>query len=256
MKIVGINASYRGSRGTTGFLLSQLIGGAASEGAEVETLTLANYKINRCLGCEACQMKATCVYEQRDDARLLFDVMSTADVIIYATPAYRLGMSTLLKTLFDRTYAETQIAKHQTANFGAPQFKPPGYLHKPFVPLITCSEFDLTTPSALRLFFRNYATFNEAEQVGELVRNMATYFPSKAEGIDKEPAFRSIPTVLEAYQRAGGELARRGFIDPITQRRANRELPDVPFFRLLKRFRALRHAVLNSAEQRMTTAAS
>ena len=58
MKILAINASHRGNKRYTRFLIDKLFEGAISVGAECEAVTLANQKINRCLACDKCHLNA------------------------------------------------------------------------------------------------------------------------------------------------------------------------------------------------------
>ena len=55
MKIIAINASYRGDKGYTRFLIDRLFQGATEAGAECEVIPLVKLKINRCLSCGQCQ---------------------------------------------------------------------------------------------------------------------------------------------------------------------------------------------------------
>src|SRR5512138_1920855 len=108
MKIFAINASHRGDRGHTRFLIDKLFLGATSAGAACEVVTLAKLRINRCLACLRCHADAhslQCVYDEKDDVRSIFRKMAEADLIIYATPVYVFGMTGLLKTFLDRLNA-------------------------------------------------------------------------------------------------------------------------------------------------------
>ena len=105
MKILAINGSHRGRRGCTQFLLDRLAEGAASVGAEFETVALAEHQINACLACDVCCKPETlghCVFEEKDDAKMVFNRMKAADVVVYATPAYVFNMTGLMKTFLDR----------------------------------------------------------------------------------------------------------------------------------------------------------
>ena len=84
MKILAINASYRGDQGHTRFLIDHLFRGAVSAGAQCEVVTLARVKINRCLGCEQCQTAEQylqCVYDGKDGVRSIFEKMAAADLL-------------------------------------------------------------------------------------------------------------------------------------------------------------------------------
>src|SRR5512142_2220289 len=108
MKILAINASHRGDKGHTRFLIDKIFQGATTAGAACEVVTLAKLKINRCLACWQCHTDAhylRCVYDDKDDVRSVFRKMAAADLIIYATPVYVFGMTGLLKAFLDRLNA-------------------------------------------------------------------------------------------------------------------------------------------------------
>ena len=112
MKILVINSSYRGDHGFSRVLIERLLKGAVASGAECEVVTLARLKINRCLACDKCQTKEQhlkCVQEEKDDVQIIFRKLAEADLVIYSTPVYVMGMSVLLKTLFDRMYGICDI---------------------------------------------------------------------------------------------------------------------------------------------------
>ncbi len=91
MRIVAINASHRGDKGITRFLIDRLFNGASRAGADCEVITLAKLRINRCLSCYQCQTGEShlvCVYNDKDDFKTIFTKMASADTIVFATPIY------------------------------------------------------------------------------------------------------------------------------------------------------------------------
>lgn len=68
---------------------------------EVEILSLYDFHIQDCLGCEKCIIQDDCVYH--DDVELLTDKMKTADGIILSSPVYLQQISGKLKNFIDRT---------------------------------------------------------------------------------------------------------------------------------------------------------
>ena len=93
--------------GNTATLINWFAEGAASKGAEFETVLAAflKYKINGCLSCRKCQKsdKFECVVN--DDARPVLAKMADADVIVVATPLYFFSASAQLKMIFDRMFS-------------------------------------------------------------------------------------------------------------------------------------------------------
>lgn len=66
----------------------------------VEYISLKDINLKFCLGCLSCQKKDKCVIN--DDVNLYLDKISSADVLVFATPIYYYGMSGQLKTFLDR----------------------------------------------------------------------------------------------------------------------------------------------------------
>lgn len=73
---------------------------------ETEICYLADYNINGCLGCSACQKimdKPGCA--QKDEAYILLDKLIEADAVLYGTPLYGHSYSGQLKIFMDRHVA-------------------------------------------------------------------------------------------------------------------------------------------------------
>jgi putative NADPH-quinone reductase len=254
MKILGINASHRGDKGHTHFLINKLFQGAAAAGAECETIVLAKLKINRCLGCGQCHIddhRLQCVHNDKDDVRAVFQKMAGADILIYATPVYVFGMSGLLKTFIDRMNATGNTLDLRISEKGL-MFHHIDYAicSKPFVVLVCCDNLETETPKNVLSYFRTFSRFMDAPQVGVLVRN-----GGRLSGHGSDPSrqqrFPKIFKVYAAYEQAGRELAREGRIRYGTQRRANQEIIPVPFFGLLKRlpFKPLKRRFIEEARK-------
>lgn len=100
MKILGINASPRGSNSQTLRLVEAVLNGAKSAGAEVELVDVCKLKIEYCNGCQVCFKKGVCVHE--DDFQGLYDNMLAADGLVWGSPNYLRGVTAQMKTLVDR----------------------------------------------------------------------------------------------------------------------------------------------------------
>ncbi len=67
---------------------------------EVEFLSMKDFDVKPCVGCENCLRKGNC--NIKDDADILLNRMSSADGIIIGTPVYLRQISGFLKVLIDR----------------------------------------------------------------------------------------------------------------------------------------------------------
>jgi multimeric flavodoxin WrbA len=100
MKIIAINGSPRGMRGTTGRLLEEVIAGATAAGAEVEVISLSETPIKPCVACDTCHRIGICPI--KDEYEPIKEKLLAADGFIFASPNYIFSVSAQLKALFDR----------------------------------------------------------------------------------------------------------------------------------------------------------
>jgi multimeric flavodoxin WrbA len=246
MRIVAINSSHRGDKGLTRFFIDTIFRGAGEAGADCEVVTLAKLKINRCLSCYRCQTgdpHLICVYNDKDDVRMIFDKMSGADIIVFATPVYLMNMTGLLKALLDRMYSTMDINDARLSSGLIHHHVNPAISSKPFVALVVCSNLENESSKNVTSYFRTYAKFMEARQVGVLVRNASALFDC-AHNPSLGKDFPKIFDVFKAYEQAGHELATLGYIRNSTQRKANQEVVPLPFFGVLKHFRPIKERVI------------
>jgi len=100
--VLAFNSSPHKEKGFTAIVLERFMAGAASEGAETETVYLAGKRIADCLGCTWCWFKTPGVCRHKDDVPALHEKMLRADVVVHATPLYICNMNAILKRFLDR----------------------------------------------------------------------------------------------------------------------------------------------------------
>ena len=100
MKILGINASPKGSKSQTLRLVTAALNGAESMGCEVELVDLCKLKIEYCNACGVCHKKGKCY--RKDDFQALYRKMLAADGLVMGSPNYFLSVTAQMKTLIDR----------------------------------------------------------------------------------------------------------------------------------------------------------
>ena len=85
---------------------TELLVGAFVEGASqkhhVEVVSVHDYKVNPCMGCNACFKNEANACVQNDDMSLIYEKMSQADMLVIASPVYFYGLSAQLKAVIDR----------------------------------------------------------------------------------------------------------------------------------------------------------
>ena len=231
MKILAINSSLRGDRGFSKILIDKLFEGAVSEGAECEVLHLASLKINHCIDCQVCQRPdhfLKCAFHDKDDVTFIFQKMREADLIIFATPVYTFGISSLLKTLIERYYCTGNVGQFHLTESGM-------FFHhtdteisrKPFAAMIVYDNLEDEMSRNIISYFKTYAKFMDSEMVGTLVRKSAGMFHSEKYGTNESLV---IDRVFGAYIQAGKELAAMKRIGKATEKRANEPMIKIPFF--------------------------
>lgn len=89
-------------RGNTAQLVEHFARGAREAGHEVDIFSLDQYKVNGCLGCNACRYGKPCV--QKDDLNMIAPKLIAADCIVFASPLYFWTISSKLKALIERFY--------------------------------------------------------------------------------------------------------------------------------------------------------
>jgi multimeric flavodoxin WrbA len=259
MKILALNGSHRGNQGYTHFLIERVFQGARAAGGECEEIVLARHKLNRCLSCHECQGQdryLKCVYSDKDDVRAIFQKMRDADLVIYATPVYVFGMSSLLKLLLERFYGICDSAQLRVTDRGLMfHHIEAAVCSKPFVALVCCDNLEAETPRNVSAYFRTFARFMDAPQVGTLVRN-AGLLAGYGQTPESVQRFPKLARVHAAFEQAGRELAIAGRIQPATQRRASQSIVPVPLFDLLKRLpvKPLKHKFVEEAQKMLRAA--
>jgi multimeric flavodoxin WrbA len=102
MNILILSGSPR-KGGNTDLLVEAFVKGA-SQKHHAEVVSVHDYKVNPCMGCNACFVNKdnTCV--QKDDMAIIYEKMAHADMLVIASPVYFYGISAQLKTIIDRLH--------------------------------------------------------------------------------------------------------------------------------------------------------
>ncbi len=245
VKILAINSSLRGSKGVSHYIIGRILSGARECGAKCESINLAEYKMRRCVGCRRCQMvgrKKKCIFDNFDDVEEIFNKIRNSDIVIYSTPVYIFTISSLLKTLLERTFYTSRSDDIEITDSGL-------FFHdidtsvsrKPFVALILCDNIEtLTTKNAIS-YFETYSKFTGSKNLGVLIRRSAGLF--KAGSRDPKQQ-KLIARIDDAYTQAGRELALDRRISSRTLSIANQNIIRVPkIVKLLLKFSFFRNRI-------------
>lgn len=100
MKILGINASPKGSKSQTLKLVKAVLSGAKSKGCKVELVDICKLNIEYCNACGVCYKQEKCV--KKDDFQVLYGKILAADGLVMGSPNYFRSVTAQMKTIIDR----------------------------------------------------------------------------------------------------------------------------------------------------------
>ncbi|MEA5085448.1 MAG: flavodoxin family protein [Lachnospiraceae bacterium] len=90
--------------GNTQLLVNSFVNGAKQKN-DVEIISMADYEVNPCIGCNACFKREDNTCFQNDDMQIVYKKLSKADIIVVASPVYFYGVSAQLKAVIDRLHS-------------------------------------------------------------------------------------------------------------------------------------------------------
>jgi len=106
MKILAINGSRR-KKGNTNYLIQSLLEPSGKGDVQTEVISLGDYNIGACTGCEGCRSSWECVI--KDDFAQVVKKIDDADGIVLASPTYWYSVTSDMKRFIDRCYSLIQF---------------------------------------------------------------------------------------------------------------------------------------------------
>ncbi len=113
LQVVGIVASPRKGKNTD-TLVTRVLEGSRSVGAETEKIYLNDLDIRPCQACARSPAPEYCFY--KDGMETIYRAIATADVLVIGTPAYYGSISAQLKLLVDRSSCLTEMITGEDGN--------------------------------------------------------------------------------------------------------------------------------------------
>lgn len=101
-KIVVLIGSVRKNGNTE--ILANAFSDGVKHNNDVEIISIADYKVNPCIGCNSCFTREGNTCFQNDDMQKIYKKLAEADVIVMASPVYFYGISSQLKAIIDRLH--------------------------------------------------------------------------------------------------------------------------------------------------------
>ncbi|SDZ83335.1 NADPH-dependent FMN reductase [Desulfuromusa kysingii] len=132
MKILAINGSRR-KQGNTSILLQSILKAADQAQHAIEMISLGDYRIEACTGCEGCSGSWDCVI--KDDYAELIHKLDQADAVILGSPTYWYTVTSDMKRFIDRCYSLIQYPHNRQQWIGKYQDS-----HKVCVTAAVCEQ--------------------------------------------------------------------------------------------------------------------
>ena len=101
-RIVVLAGSVR--KGGNTDLLAQAFAESAGKCHEVELVSVADYAVHPCIGCNSCYTSEGHRCFREDDMQQIYEKLKPADVLVIASPVYFYGISAQLKAVIDRLH--------------------------------------------------------------------------------------------------------------------------------------------------------
>ncbi len=102
MNIIVLSGSPR-KGGNTEQLIDAFVSGA-SKLHNVEVISINDYRVSPCIGCNSCFKREDKSCFQNDDMTSIYSKLMKADMLVIASPVYFYGISAQLKAVIDRCH--------------------------------------------------------------------------------------------------------------------------------------------------------
>jgi multimeric flavodoxin WrbA len=153
-KILGVMGSPR-KKGNTHILISKILEGAKSEGAEGDILFLDDLTIQECDGCHVCWKGKEC--NKDDDMNGIYPRIMESAAIVFGTPVYWYGPTALIKGFLDR-FVYFNCPEHREYIKG-----------KPAVLAVPCEEADPAAADLVKAMFEKSLRYLEMDLIGTII---------------------------------------------------------------------------------------
>ena len=92
--------------------LAQSFAECAAKNNNVEIVSVADYNVNPCIGCNSCFTREGNQCFQDDDMVQIYEKLRNADIVVVASPVYFYGISAQLKAVVDRLHTPMRHTFH------------------------------------------------------------------------------------------------------------------------------------------------
>jgi multimeric flavodoxin WrbA len=182
-KILTVMGSPR-KKGNTHILISKILEGAKSEGAEGEILFLDDLTIRECDGCHRCWQGKEC--NKADDMNGLYPRIAESAGIVFGTPVYWYGPTALIKGFLDR-FVYFNCPENRKMISG-----------KPAILAVPCEEADPAAAALVKAMFEKSLEYLEMNLIGTII----------APGVTKRGEIIKKQKILKEAYNLGIKFAR------------------------------------------------
>lgn len=176
MNILMINGSPH-EKGTTALLKEKFKKGALENGHTINEYDAAKELVHPCIACDSCRRGISeCIF--KDGMEILNPMLFQSDIIVFVTPLYYFGMSTQIKAVIDRFYANNTKLRE---------------MPKKVIILASCGDTDDDTFDAMQQHitaickYMHWTEIGSVYALGMYVREdiEASHYPTKAYELGK-----------------------------------------------------------------------
>jgi hypothetical protein len=220
MKILALNGSPRMKSSSTYHMLSPLLEGMETAGAETELIHIRKLDLETCTGCYACWVRTPgeCVHKDKDGMVEAIERYNTADLVIFGTPLYHFSMSGIMKTFIDRTLPRIEPWLIPHPDIPNLTFHPERFDKPSKIMLVSpCGFPEFDHFDSLIATFKQMARVERFEYVGEILR-------PGAEPLSSPPLQGLFTDYYELLRQAGEQIVRAGRISDEIQTELRKDL--------------------------------
>lgn len=175
-EIVVLVGSVR-KHGNTQVLVHSFVEGA-KQNNNVEVISVSDYKVNPCIGCNSCFKREHNTCSQNDDMQKIYENLSQADIIVIASPVYFYGISAQLKAIIDRLHSPVRN----------------GFKVRKLGLLLVAAATIPTVFDAIKMQYQLVLDYFSLENVGNVF----------VEGVKDEGEIRNHSALIKAYELGKG----------------------------------------------------
>jgi putative NADPH-quinone reductase/putative sterol carrier protein len=222
-KVLLIDSSPRAKKGYTNLYCDYIENALREKDVDVNHILLAQYKIEKCVGCMNCWLKTEGICILKDDGNELYKLYKEADLVIYAFPLYAYSVPGMLKNFMDRRV----MTQYPYFEKGTSEIRHPrrNQTNKAFMVFSICGFPSFSQFDSLRSLFKLYSHSSYSPLVAEIYRPGGIFLLQYPFNYNKLQIF------LKGLRNAMHEITDQGRIESKTQKMLNFKIDERTFLK-------------------------